>query len=45
MPGLNPAGKRVNLSELMLEVGRVEEGSKVESCQGETVLVLFRSTS
>lgn len=36
MSGLNPAGERVNLSELMLEVGRVEEGSKVESCQGKT---------
>jgi hypothetical protein len=42
MPGLDPAGKRVNLSELMLEVGRVEEGSKVESCQGGTMLDLFR---
>lgn len=35
MPGLDPAGQRVNLSKLMLEVGRVKEGSKVESCDGE----------
>lgn len=37
MPGLDPASKRIDLSELMLEVGRVEEGSKVESCDGNSI--------